>query len=279
MKYYHIIVEKNDSKSKTKNNSKTLYQYNIENEQYIIDRIVMPYVNNQEFSVDGYLVSKEIITRFKIVSTTEKLNVLADRKNDYYSSQGYASWFTEKEVVNDDKLTVNETFYFLDKIDKVEKTENNYKQNFNSKNVFIVHGRDTSKVAELSNFLRKIGLNPIVLFEQPSGGKTIIEKIEEYTGDVTYAICLYTPCDEGHLKDKPQEKRFRARQNVVFEHGYLMAKIGRNRVCALVDNDVETPSDISGILYIPFDNNQKWEFDLAKEMKSAKVDFDFNKVF
>jgi predicted nucleotide-binding protein len=35
-----------------------------------------------------------------------------------------------------------------------------------------------SKVS-LANFLRKIGLNPIILHEQPNKGMTIIEKFEE----------------------------------------------------------------------------------------------------
>lgn len=68
---------------------------------------------------------------------------------------------------------------------------------------------------------------------------------------------------------------FRARQNVIFEHGYLITKLGRNNVCALVKQTVETPNDISGVVYIPFDENGGWKHLLAKEMKSSGYDFDF----
>ena len=68
----------------------------------------------------------------------------------------------------------------------------------------------------------------------------------------------------------------RARQNVVFEHGYLISKLGRNNVCALVKDSVEVPNDISGIVYIPLDNNGGWKIPLAKEMKSSGYEIDFN---
>lgn len=42
----------------------------------------------------------------------------------------------------------------------------------------------------------------------------------------------------------------RARQNVIFEHGYMVAKLGRDKVIALVDQGVEIPGDLSGVIYI-----------------------------
>ncbi|MBS1582296.1 MAG: nucleotide-binding protein, partial [Bacteroidetes bacterium] len=111
--------------------------------------------------------------------------------------------------------------------------------------VFIVHGRDEAAKQEVARFVGDLDLKPIILHEQPSGGRTIIEKIEEYS-NVGFAIILYTPCDTGGLKGFPL--RDRARQNVVFEHGYLIGKIGRKNVCALVKGDVETPNDISGVV-------------------------------
>ncbi len=49
-----------------------------------------------------------------------------------------------------------------------------------------------------------------------------------------------------------EEKRYRARQNVVLELGMVLARLGRNRVAILHKGSVELPSDISGLLYIPF---------------------------
>ena len=83
---------------------------------------------------------------------------------------------------------------------------------------------------------------------------TIIEKIERYSGDADFALVLYTPCDPGRGANETKvPARSRARQNVVFEHGYLMAKLGRENVCALVKGEIETPNDISGVVYVGFD--------------------------
>ena len=80
-----------------------------------------------------------------------------------------------------------------------------------------------------------------------------LKKIERFS-DVCYAVVLYTECDKGRDKNKPvEQERYRARQNVVFEHGYLIGKLGRDHVCALVKGDVETPGDISGVIYTSMD--------------------------
>lgn len=109
-------------------------------------------------------------------------------------------------------------------------------------------------------------VEPIILHEQVNSGMTVIEKIEKYS-DVEFGIVLYTPCDLGYVKGKKKEKKARARQNVVFEHGYLIGKLGRNNVCALVKGDIELPNDISGIVYIQLDSNGSWKIPLAKELK------------
>ncbi|MGO8658573.1 TIR domain-containing protein, partial [Rhizobium ruizarguesonis] len=56
----------------------------------------------------------------------------------------------------------------------------------------------------------------------------------------------------------------RARQNVVFEHGYLLFKLGTERVAALKSDGVEIPCDLSGLITIPTSN---WQYDLQKELK------------
>lgn len=141
--------------------------------------------------------------------------------------------------------------------------------------VFIVHGHDTEAKLEIARFIDKLGFEPIILHEQVNDGMTIIEKIEKYS-NVSFGIVLYTPCDVGYAKNKEKEKMARARQNVVFEHGYLIGKLGRNNVCALVKDSVEVPNDISGIVYIPLDSNGGWKIPLAKEMKSSGYEIDFN---
>lgn len=146
-----------------------------------------------------------------------------------------------------------------------------------SHEVFIVHGHDEEAKTKAARFVEKLGFKPIILHEQASSGKTIIEKIEEYT-NVGFGIVLYTPCDTGGKKESVPILKDRARQNVVFEHGYLIGKIGRKNVCALVKGDVETPNDISGVVYVHMDEASGWHLKLAKELRSSGYEVDMNKV-
>lgn len=133
-----------------------------------------------------------------------------------------------------------------------------------SKSVFIVHGHDNEIKETVARFIENIGLEPIILHEQASKGRTIIEKFEIYA-DVPYAIVLLTPDDFGGVKGSDKTSP-RARQNVIFELGYFTGKIGRGHVCALFRDNVEIPSDYQGVLYIKFDPEGAWKTKIAQEM-------------
>lgn len=142
--------------------------------------------------------------------------------------------------------------------------------------IFIVHGHDDSAKLEVARFIEKIGFEPIILHEQASESKTIIEKIEAYS-DVGFGIVIYTPCDIGSKNTDAPELEGRARQNVVFEHGFLIGKLGRSKVCPLVKGAVDTPNDISGIVYTSMDSSN-WQIALAKELRAAEYEVDMNDV-
>lgn len=166
-------------------------------------------------------------------------------------------------------------------IEDYEFMENDTKDNNNAdikksnNKVFIVHGRDEDKLADVELFIRRIGLTPIILKEQASQGKSIIEKIEAYS-DVEFAIVLYTSCDVGKYKDD-DELSPRARQNVVFEHGYMVAHLKRENVVALIEQGVEIPGDWSGVVHISF-TDKEWKQEVMKEMKAARLEFEWSKA-
>lgn len=114
---------------------------------------------------------------------------------------------------------------------------------------FIVHGHDTVAKLELKNYLQnKLGFDePIILSEQASRGRTIMEKFEEHAHNSDLAFALLTPDDFASDDDRP-----RARQNVIFELGYFLGVLGRKtgRVFVLKKGDVEIPSDLQGVVYI-----------------------------
>jgi len=144
-----------------------------------------------------------------------------------------------------------------------------------SSKVFLVHGHDESARETTARFLEKLNLKPIILHEQPNAGRTVIEKVEGYA-DVAFAVVLLTPDDVGGLKSAPQGIKPRARQNVIFELGYFIGKLGRSHVAALLKGDVEKPSDYDGVLYIPMDTAGAWKLRLARELKNAGLNIDLN---
>lgn len=138
---------------------------------------------------------------------------------------------------------------------------------FNTTQVFIVHGHDELAKLEMADFIRSLNLEPIILHMQASSGRTIIEKIEHYS-NVGFGVVLYTPCDVGS-KAGALNGNYRARQNVVFEHGFLIGKLGRARVSAVVKGAIETPNDISGVVYISLDDQDIWKESLKTELRSV----------
>lgn len=145
----------------------------------------------------------------------------------------------------------------------------------NSKKVFIVHGHDEAAKLAVSRFLERIELIPVVLHEQANASMTIIEKFEANC-DVQFAVILLTPDDICTQKDGGEA--YRARQNVIFELGFFVGRIGRKKVCALKKNDVEINSDIHGVTYVPMDDAGAWKMDLARELNHAGIDFDAKKL-
>lgn len=144
--------------------------------------------------------------------------------------------------------------------------------------VFVIHGRDDGTKNMVARFLEKLGLKPVILHEQPNEGRTVIEKFEGHA-HVGFAVALLTPDDVGSLKEEGNNLNPRARQNVIFEFGYFIGKLGRERVCALIKGDVERPSDYDGVLYIPLDASDGWQMSLIRELKIAGFDeVDANKA-
>ena len=144
--------------------------------------------------------------------------------------------------------------------------------------VFLVHGRDQGAMHEVARYLERLGLEVVILHERPNGGRTLISKFREESADIGFAIVLMTPDDVGHLKDEGQPA-LRARQNVVFELGFFIGKLGPERVCALVAGHLEKPSDFEAVIYVTFGPNTGWRTEVARELRAAGIPFDHSRVF
>lgn len=145
--------------------------------------------------------------------------------------------------------------------------------------VFLVHGHDKGARETVARFMERLGLDVIILDEQPNQGRTIIEKFEDHAGEVGFAVVVMTGDDRGGVRDASSETyQLRARQNVIFELGYFVARLRRGRVCALHEPRVEIPSDYQGVVYVPLDSSGTWKMLLGREMRAVGLPVDLNVV-
>ncbi len=163
----------------------------------------------------------------------------------------------------------------VDAIEGEGSMQQNRQQPQRSNKIFIVHGHDGEARETVARFLESVGLVPIILHEQANKGRTIIEKVEA-NSDVSFAVVLLTPDDEGCAKGGVSEPR--ARQNVLLELGYFIGRLGRDRVCALKRGMLEIPSDFAGVVWEPMDASNGWKQALGRELEAAGHTIDWNKV-
>jgi hypothetical protein len=146
--------------------------------------------------------------------------------------------------------------------------------------VFVVHGTNEHRREQVARFAGQVVGNEtpvIVLREQANQGQTLLEKFESSAAEARYAIVLLTADDEGKAVGGT-DFELRARQNVVFELGFFFGKLGRDRVAVLYEEGVRRPSDIEGLVYIALDDVDGWKLQLAREMRSAGLDVDMNRL-
>lgn len=219
--------------------------------------------------------------RFLRTHYGENSKEVVDFGNTHFSLMIYTFNETESDYIEACKSGLVESKavfeVYLEELKENDVTPDNEATQDNSiskSKVFVVHGHDEALKQEVARIVEKQGLEAIILSEQANHGKTIIEKFEENT-DVGAAICLFTGDDYGRAKDATSEN-LRARQNVVFEAGYFMGKLGRGNVILIASPDIEIPSDLQGVVYT---NKDMWQTDVLRELKAIGYNVDFNKLF
>ena len=288
--YYHIAVTNENYKNLKERSPYPIYKLNIR-EKGRIYKIVRKYYRGELVQIMKWFVDNRQYPEMMIVQSEEtaeefKENLIneiskkASIPSDYARVRSYFNQPTVDVIMNEKKDTEDDiTAKVFDRVEKKAQPKARLANTdvVKNKRVFIVHGHDDLLKESVARLVEKIGLEAVILHEQPNGGKTIIQKLEKQA-DVGYAIILYTPCDEGRKKGSENSKP-RARQNVVFEHGLFMGKLGARRVCALRKSEVEMPSDAQGILYIEVkEGSNDWKYQVAKELKNAGYNIDWSKI-
>lgn len=277
--FYHVLIEVANIAG-TKQNLE-LFEYDYVNRDVIIEEFYLPYLNNKEFQFQGYFLKPKDVVKILVKSSRNSIDEIVSEIEETHPPE--VIWFVTRETAfSSNQHTTDVSRSIKQDADKIRNDHHKDlldipEIKINNKKIFIVHGHDEVAKLSVALLLKRLNLEPIILHEQASGGATIIEKIEA-NSDVGYGIVLYTPCDVGksHKEDK---LNVRARQNVIFEHGYLISKLGRSRVCAMVKEGIEKPNDVSGVVYIKFDDSNGWHNELVKELKNAGYQVDANKLF
>lgn len=143
--------------------------------------------------------------------------------------------------------------------------------------IFVVHGHDALTLEQLELVLRRLGLDPYILQNNDGESKTLIEALEQQIyKEAAFGIVLLTPDDYGYPKTKSDEDRQpRARQNVILELGMVLASLGRDRMVLLKKGALELPTDVTGIIYLEFNEHVKEvAVKLATRMKGAGIEID-----
>lgn len=162
-------------------------------------------------------------------------------------------------------------------MDRLKESQLGKTETMGKKSVFIVHGHNDTMKSEVARLVEKQKYEAIILHERPDEGDTIIQKLEKIAPRSCYGVVIYTACDKGRACES-KVLNARARQNVVFEHGYLNGVLGRQNVCCLYEEGVELPSDLNGLLYVPIDKGGAWKFHLLKNMEAAGLVIDMKSV-
>jgi len=278
--YYHAIIETNEKTGKAGRN-RQYFEMDHSNIEIIENRVVIPFLRKEELHFNGYFLKSSEIKRIAIKQTEQAVKSLAEYENSTMPSN-ILMFISPSDILSYDKYTKDITAEVFEKATKslsttpIQQVEEKEVETPDFRKIFIVHGRDDLAKTETARFIEKLGFEAVILHEQATAGKTIIEKLEEHT-NVGFAVVLYTPCDIGGLSGSSAQSP-RARQNVVFEHGYLIGKLGRQNVCALVKGNIEIPTDMSGVVYIPLDQHGAWHISLAKELRRSGYNVDMNKI-
>ena len=270
--YYHVqILHKHNADE---------FKINLSEEE-LLTRIIKPYQEGIPIVINGRTIELALIKRIKIFETEKTLDakiqefkIKYERDPSPYKIFGASPTWEAIETGENvtDKFIIGPAGH-MKEIKEQNKNLNPVLKS-GKERIFIVHGHDNALKDETCVFLSGIGLEPIVLHRQPDGGLTIIEKFEKYA-DVKYAIVLLTPDDYGFKADElkksenEREGSFRARQNVIFELGFFIGKLGRRSVCCLF-KDIDLPSDISGLIYKKVNRTvEEIGYEIIKELKNA----------
>jgi predicted nucleotide-binding protein len=134
--------------------------------------------------------------------------------------------------------------------------------------VFVISGSDEEMKKAVTKALTKLLLVPIILCEDPVHCRKIIEQSKDYV-DVNFAVALLSPDDYAYAKTyEPTKRRLRPQQEAIFELGFLLGKLSKDKVLILFREaeNFEVPTNFAGLKVTAFDDRDSWKLALVREL-------------
>lgn len=248
---------------------KTACEHDLSRED-IVNKIALPFTQGKQFFCGGTLVNPSRVEEIRFNRTEESSQLVFTKMREHRINQGIVSPVRPADLTNEGQDITREILEEVTALNVATVQADTHftnKAESYSNRVFIVHGHDHKAVEQAELLLHRCGLVPVILKDAPSGGRTVIEKFEAHS-NVGAAIVLLTPDDMGG-KDASQLTP-RARQNVIWEWGYLVRQLGRSKVICIYKGGIEIPSDLNGLvtIHIVGDLHEKTD-EIKRELRAA----------
>jgi predicted nucleotide-binding protein len=183
---------------------------------------------------DSYSRFRELVSDFEVYSVVDNaLGILKGAKSDYESG-------------------------FMNKANQI--THNRPRR------IFISHGRSPDWHRIQAYIEKDARMETLELAQQANRGRTVLQKLWDESGKCSYAVIVMTGDDDTGEGERP-----RARENVMHEIGFFQGRYGLENVCLLYEEGTSIPSNIHGLVYIPFPKGriETTLGDLRRELEAA----------
>jgi predicted nucleotide-binding protein len=154
--------------------------------------------------------------------------------------------------------------------------------------LFVVHGHDEASLALLEDYLRSVGVTPILLSRRDESPQSLFQKFMSVAVQAQFAIVLFCSDDYGASRRQydavgvgERSLQFRARQNVVLELGFFYGRLGWENVFVVYQGpdrvfpNFERPSDLDGVVFDSI-TEAGWRKKLGAKLAAAGFDLSAN---
>ena len=247
--------------------------------------ILTPYKKGQSILIAGKLINPYGIDRVQIHKTDEQSEFFRPMIEERRNGRGIAQLFSS---IDEDIATTGEevTDLFItappgSEADIAIAAAPEVRPSGDTREVFVVHGRNDAARDAVFDFLNSLGLHPLewseAVLETQNPTASIPEIVEAAFSRAHAVVVLFTPDDEARLhpafwsdKESIEEPQLtgQARPNVLFEAGMAMARHPERTVLVELGK-LRRFSDIEGIHTIRLNDSVARRQEFAQRLQMA----------